>query len=104
MGLGFNVKQGRRALPFVQLNDGFRSKRFALVAQDGVVKHLAVDASDALEATTAVATLDFLETLGLQKPPGWDRAAAERPAQQDGLSDVAAVIVLAAVVFLIFVA
>ena len=102
MGLGFNVKQGRRSLPFVGLNDGFRSKRFALVAQEGLVTHLAVDAGDALDVTSVEATLDFLESVGLERPQGWDSAAAPTRAQQDGLSEATTVLALAAVVYLVF--
>ena len=56
LGLAYNEaldKNEKNA--FIQLNSGIRSKRFALIAQDGVVQHLAVDAGESNPAVAAAA-------------------------------------------------
>ena len=62
LGLAYNEaldKNEKNA--FIQLNSGIRSKRFALIAQDGVVQHLAVDdGSIDLDQTSAESVLAVL--------------------------------------------
>jgi len=47
-------------LDLVSKGLGVRSQRYALIAEDGVVKHLAVDVAGKIEASTAEAILELL--------------------------------------------
>lgn len=76
LGLAYNMAPKKTAAWSFQLNAGLRSKRFALVASDGVVEHIAVDEGDTdLVSTSAESILEVLKPAAspLQK------AAADAP-------------------------
>lgn len=78
LGLAYNLAPKKAAAWSFQLNAGLRSKRFALVANDGVVEHLAVDEGETgLSATSADAILEYL---------GSRRVAVGQPSLQPSLA------------------
>ena len=62
LGLAYNMAPKKGGAWSFQLNAGLRSKRFAMVLNDGVVEHLAVDAGDTeMEGTSAENILEVLK-------------------------------------------
>ena len=62
LGMGFNMAPEKTAAWSFQLNAGLRSKRFAMVLNDGVVEHLAVDAGETeMDATSAESLMAVLK-------------------------------------------
>ena len=65
LGLAFNMAPKKKAAWSFQLNAGLRSKRFALVAEEGVVTHLAVDEGDTeMVGTSAEEIMNVLRPAG----------------------------------------
>jgi len=62
LGLAFNMELDRKGPnAFFQLNAGIRAKRFALIVNDGVIEHIAVDEGTTdLDATSADSILAVL--------------------------------------------
>jgi len=61
LGLGYYMTPAKDAAWSFQLNSGLRSKRFALIAENGVVTHVAVDEGDTeMIDTSAEAILQVL--------------------------------------------
>ena len=61
LGLAYNMAPKKGGAWSFQLNAGLRSKRFAMVLNEGVVEHLAVDAGDTeMEGTSAESILEVI--------------------------------------------
>ena len=77
----------RKAAWSFQLNAGIRSKRFALITDDGVVSHVAVDEGDTdMVDTSAEAILDIVTP----QASALQRAGADLPPQSIALLVAAA--------------
>jgi len=63
LGLAYNMAPAKKAAWSFQLNAGIRSKRFALVADNGVLTHVAVD-----EGETEMVDTSAEAILGILKP------------------------------------
>ena len=72
LGLAFNMAPEKKSAWSFQLNAGLRSKRFAVVIDEGVVSHIAVDeGSTEMDGTSAESILDVLKP-GAGSNPGTD--------------------------------
>ena len=83
------AQQGlKRRMPIFQqlAQSGLRSKRFAMVVDGGVVKHLAIDdGRDQLCSTSAKATLAYLEQISPKRRRYEGELAAEEPQLEVGV-------------------
>jgi len=87
LGMAYYHKldRSKSTLSWLQFSQGIRSKRFALVAESGIVTHLAVDDGHIeLRNTSAESIMDFLA--GAPREAGSGLAAAAAPLQ--GLSSL----------------
>jgi len=85
LGVAYNSKLDTKANKFFQLNAGIRSKRFALVVEEGRVAHVAVDEGETdLDATSAESILAWLEERGRASRPSKTRSALQPTLEAEG--------------------